>query len=207
MIIKWIVCEVTAEQRAAFSEAQAGWSALSGVSGFLGQLGGWDQDGRACIAGLWRDREAYRHFMTAVHDDITDGNAQEGTYTASRVALFDSVMAIQAGLSGAEGGLLRVADCRVLAGREEHFIQVQREVWNPGMGGAPGMAGGAFARGEGSRYLVLSRWADHAAHASYRAERFPELRSRAGAGQDLDAITGYRVALEPAWEVSPSGSS
>jgi len=202
MLIKWIVCDVPADKRAAFSEAQAAWSALSGAPGFLGQLGGWDGEGRACIAGLWAYRAAYRHFMEHLHDDIFDGNAQAGTYTASRVTLFESVMDVGAALAGASGSTLRVADCQVGEGREARFVEMQQTVWNPGMGGAPGMMGGVFSHGGARRYLVLSRWRDEAAHERYRAERFPALRSRAGATQDLEAVAGHVVDLEPAWSVS-----
>ncbi len=201
MLIKWIVCEVPPEKREAFSRAQEAWSALSGAPGFLGQLGGWDGEGRACIAGLWEDRAAYRRFMDELHDDIYEDNAQAGTYTASRVALLDAVMDVGPPLAGAVGAALRAADCLVGEGREAHFIQVQREVWNPGMGGDPGVTGGVFSRGEGRRYLVLSRWTDREAHERYRRERFPALRQRSNAAQDLEAITGHVVALEPAWEV------
>jgi len=200
MLIKWIVCDVPAAKRAAFSAAQEAWSALAGAPGFVGQFGGWDQEGRACIAGLWESRAAYAHFMAEIHDTITDRNAQADTYTAARVALFDAVMDVGAPLPGAGGGLLRVADCRVSAGREAHFEEAQRSVWNPGMGGAPGMNGGVFAR-VCQRYLVLSRWEDAAVHDLYRVEIFPALHRRSGVTNDLEGIAGHLVDLEPVWAV------
>lgn len=87
MLVKWIVCEVPPEKRAAFSEAQQAWSALSGAPGFLGQLGGWDQAGRACVVGFWQDREHHRRFMATLHDPIADHSGQASTYASCSVAL------------------------------------------------------------------------------------------------------------------------
>ncbi|MFT5680690.1 MAG: hypothetical protein ACI8RZ_001596 [Myxococcota bacterium] len=89
MLVKWIVCEVEPDRRAAFSEAQRAWSSLTGASGFLGQLGGWDEAGRACVVGLWQDVAHYQHFMATLHDAIADRSGQEGTYTACVVGLFE----------------------------------------------------------------------------------------------------------------------
>ena len=41
MLLKWIRCTVGARSREAFSRAQTQWSALQGVAGFRGQVGGW----------------------------------------------------------------------------------------------------------------------------------------------------------------------
>ncbi len=199
MLIKWIVCEVRSEQRAAFAAAQTAWSALHGAPGFRGQLGGWDAQGRACIAGLWTDASAYRHFMEHLHDAVTDRNAQEGTYTRSSVALLGAVMDIGPGLC-AGPGVLRVADCQVPPSRQAPFTTAQQTIWNPGMGDAPGMLGGVFARG-GDRFLVLSRWAGAVQHTRYRTERFPPLRARARPGDDISSITGHVVEIVPSWIV------
>ncbi|MBC8105023.1 MAG: DUF4937 domain-containing protein [Anaerolineae bacterium] len=41
MLLKWIVCEVPSDRRAAFDLAQREWRAIATLDGFCGQLGGW----------------------------------------------------------------------------------------------------------------------------------------------------------------------
>ncbi len=103
MLMKWIVCEVSPDQQAAFSEAQQAWSALSGAPGFLGQLGGWDQAGRACVVGFWQDAAHYRRFMATLHDPIVDASGQANTITSCSVRLSEPLEDIRASLLRADG--------------------------------------------------------------------------------------------------------
>jgi heme-degrading monooxygenase HmoA len=97
-----------------------------------------------------------------------------------------------------------VADCRVRPGRDDHFRDVQRTVWAPGMAEADGMLGGMFTQLGDHRYLVTTGWRDAESHRRYVAERLPRLRERAGAAADLSAIRGHEVALMRSWLVAPS---
>ena len=67
------------------------------------------------------------------------------------------------------------------------------------MAAAPGMTGGAFAERGDAEFLVLTGWRSAVDHADYVADRFPALRERAGAVDDLAAITGELIDLVPAW--------
>lgn len=97
------------------------------------------------------------------------------------------------------GGVLRVADCRLAEGAEEHFVDVQRRVWAPAMNAA-GMLGGVFVRLGAGRYLVVTSWPDVEVHRRY-SERVLRLRELAGAVTDLTGSTGHVVPLEPTWRV------
>ena len=145
---------------------------------------------------------AYRAFMDGVHDRIAA--AQAGTYDTASVRVFSHRLDIGAGFQSlGSAALVRLAHCQVRPGRRDHFVGVQAEVWNPGMTAAPGMTGGVFAERGDAEFLVLTGWRTAIDHAGYVADRFPALRERAGAADDLAAITGGLVDLVPAWTVSP----
>ncbi|MCP5061126.1 MAG: DUF4937 domain-containing protein, partial [Ignavibacteriae bacterium] len=58
MCLKWIVCEVENEFRAAFSKAQEEWVDTKNTKGFIAQIGGWDinNSNEACILAFWEDQ-------------------------------------------------------------------------------------------------------------------------------------------------------
>ncbi|MEJ3748530.1 DUF4937 domain-containing protein [Actinomycetes bacterium KLBMP 9797] len=201
MLIKWVACRVV--NREAFHRAQRAWVELHGLPGFLGQCGGWSrrEDGLAHIIACWADEPSYQAFMTGSHDEIAA--AQIGTYGALDVRLFDHRLDIGEGflINNGRAALLRLAYCHVRTHRQAHFIQAQTEVWNPGMAAAPGMRGGMFAERAEAEFLVMSLWRSTADHEGYLVGRFMELRRLANAAEDLDAVTGDLVDLEPAWTV------
>jgi hypothetical protein len=201
VLIKWITCWIT--DREAFSLGQRMWAELRGIPGFLGQCGGWSRKtaGIAQIFGFWSDPPSYQAFMAGAHDRIAA--PQVGAYDDLRVRVFDQRLDIAHGLPAGFAGasVLRLAHCRVRAHRRDHFVQVQADVWNPGMAASPGMRGGVFAEGSEADFLVLSAWQTIADHQHYLDERFHRLRETARSTADLDAITGDLVDLEPSWTV------
>lgn len=201
VLVKWITCAVADPE--AFDRGQRGWGALAGMPGFLGQCGGWStgDPGLAQLIGCWTDAEAYAAFMAGPHDEVATG--QNGTYERIEVRLFERVLDIGPGLPTdfPAGSMLRLAQCQVLPGQPEHFLEAQRRVWNPGMTAAAGMRGGLFARRGKIEFLVLSAWDSAGAHDRYRTEVFPWLQRESGAVADLAAITGDLITLEPAWTV------
>jgi len=210
MLLKWIVCQVSRNQRAAFSRAQRQWSALRSVGGFCGQVGGWNlkEAGQACILGLWADQKTYGHFMEQVHDGIVESSGQRRTYGAGSVLLIDALLDIEGtrptlDAALADGGLLRVADCLLKPGRAAHFIEMQRTVWNPRMADAGGMLAGAFGlvQGQADHYLVFTLWKDEGVHRSYVERVLPTLQQRAKITDDLRQIRGYAVNVELGWRV------
>ena len=210
MLLKWIRCTVPARSREAFSRAQTGWSALRGVAGFRGQVGGWSvaDPATACVLGLWRDRETYGSFMRDVHDRVADGSGQGRTYESISVVLCEVLLEMPGDRprideAVAPAGFLRTADCRVRPGRSASFLATQRSVWLPGMKAAGGMLAGSFAAIDGSdrRYLVATLWADEAAHARYVQRDLEALRARAVVDADVEEIAGTFVELDPGWTV------
>jgi heme-degrading monooxygenase HmoA len=214
MIVKWIVCTVKEEDRAAFAKAQAQWSALAEVDGFCGQAGGWNlcEPNQACIIGLWRDETAYQRFMVEVHDRIFQSSKQQATYSAISVSLFESVLEIPGREPDitralANGAVLRVADCEVIPGQEQSFLTVQHEIWNPGMQETPGQLGGLLSHmpptERSHRHLVCSFWTNAAAHDDYVAKRVARLRERAQIERDVAKVRSSLILIEPTWKVVP----
>ncbi|MCY7782233.1 YdbC family protein [Bacillus sp. FSL H8-0515] len=93
MLIKKIVCEVDDANAEAFSKAQSQWGALSYISGFIKQAGGWRKTANgpltAEIIGVWENRAAYDHFMENEHDSIYEENEQKAVILSIEVALYE----------------------------------------------------------------------------------------------------------------------
>jgi heme-degrading monooxygenase HmoA len=208
-LVKWVTCEVAPTQAAEFSRAQERWATLVDVAGFRCQLGGWDEaePGIACVLAVWRDAATYAAFMRDSHDRLSYATGQVGTYDALRVAtgdvLFQMPGAEDDGVRAlARAQVVRVADCSVRPGREEHFREVQREVWAPAMADADGMLGGLFSALGAQRYLVTTGWRDAASHARYARYDVPLLRRTAAASEDLLQIRGHVVRVTRGWSVT-----
>lgn len=205
-----MVCDVPVDRRADFAAAQRQWAPIACATGLVGQVGGWNQHGQACVLAMWADGASYERFFAHVHDAITEFNDQARTFTHLSVTLAQGLLilpgeAVGIGAALRTTGLLRVADCRVRGGRVPHFVRAQMRVWAPGMAGCSGMLGGRFSAVEADegRYLVTTLWADEASHEAYREGPFRALRQRAQASDDLDEVVGHRVIVDPRWRVVP----
>ncbi|MEU4769597.1 DUF4937 domain-containing protein [Actinosynnema sp. NPDC023794] len=200
MLAKWITCDVPTASRDVFSAAQARWTVIGDQPGLLGQVGGWDpRTGRAHVLALWADAASHEVFLRDRHDAIADASGYRGI----AVAVGETVLTLPGTAAtvaeAIDGPVLRVADCLLAAGAEEHFTDVQREVWAPAMATA-GVLGGVVARLSANRHLVATFWPDASTHRRYTAE-VPGLRARAGADADITSTTGHVLALEQAWRV------
>lgn len=211
MILKWIVCKVLNNKKEEFSFAQEEWKALKDVNGFIGQIGGWDlkNASNACVLGVWENSRAYRHFMDNIHDQIFHKNNQKQSYESISVTLFKSLFDIpgdykQLRDSLTKGRLLRIADTIVNDNRKQHFIKVQKEIWNPGMSKASGMYSGAFSKVSGTlnRYLVTTLWKDERSHQKYVETILPLLVQQAEVEKDIKSIQGRFILLENKWSVT-----
>ncbi|MER0469048.1 YdbC family protein [Bacillus cabrialesii subsp. cabrialesii] len=91
MLIKKIVCEIDDANAEAFAKAQSQWGALSHISGFIKQAGGWRKTIggplTAEIISVWENREAYDHFMENEHDVIYEESGQKSTLYSIEVEL------------------------------------------------------------------------------------------------------------------------
>ncbi|MFH9354856.1 DUF4937 domain-containing protein [Kitasatospora sp. NPDC017646] len=206
---KWIGCRVPVAARGQFSAAQGAWSTINDQPGLVGQVGGWDPaTGRAHLLGLWTDAAAYRCFMRERHDAIVTGNQQRTSYTEIDTATGEIVLEMAGDTASLpyaleRAALLRVADCRLLPGHEEHFLEVQRRLWAPGMTAAGGMLAGVVTRLEVHRYLVTTLWSSSTAHQRYTTRHLPALRSRATPESDIQSMTGHVLPLKAGWRVLP----
>ncbi|MGE7386562.1 DUF4937 domain-containing protein [Streptomyces sp. NPDC004126] len=205
---KWISCKVPVTARGEFSAAQGIWSTISDQPGLVGQVGGWDP-GTDCahVLGLWTDAEAYLGFMQERHDSVIADNRQSSSYSAIEVATGEVVLEMPGETEPPHAleraTLLRVADCRLLPGRQEHFLDVQSTVWAPGMAAAGGMLTGFVTRLEADRYLVTTLWSSSAAHHRYTTRHLQALRSRVALESDIQSMTGHTLPLETTWRVLP----
>ncbi|NQZ07260.1 MAG: DUF4937 domain-containing protein [Algicola sp.] len=218
---KLIVCNVLPEQRRPFSIAQQAWHKTALSRGFVGQLGGWRQNqtepdnpsaNQSVILALWQNRQCLDHFMNHLHDEIYEQSAQKNTYLNCKIAFLNRLLIIPAeqgseSTVGAKPALMRMSDCEVLPGRVEHFIEAQKNVWNPNMAQAKGMMGGHFWQFSGqdeaqsNRFLVTTFWQDQSCHDLYVEQHLPLLKVQAEVELDIKTISGGVVELEQSWRI------
>lgn len=209
MLLKWIVCDVGKDKQTAFSVAQQQWTAIKAAPGFITQLGGWvSESGNACILGLWKNHDSYKHFMEEIHDTVTVSNKQAVTYSKISTTLFDqqfimpgSADSLQSAARHAD--FIRVADCTVKPELINTFINKQSSIWKPGMQKAKGMLGGAFWKSVKSpnNFLVSTFWNSKKHNSSYEANILPLLRKQAQALEEINQLTGYTITVEPSWTI------
>ncbi|ATH94423.1 DUF4937 domain-containing protein [Bacillus glycinifermentans] len=100
-VLKLICCKTDELHKQPFSEAQAKWSPLQNVKGFIRQWGGFRQseDGwEAVIMALWESKHDYLNFMEHDHDAIFEKTNQTGTFQAIEVALIEGAAEINQAL-------------------------------------------------------------------------------------------------------------
>ncbi|MGC5345379.1 YdbC family protein [Streptomyces sp. DT171] len=201
MLVKWIRC--TAVDRRGFERGQRKWAGLLGEPGFRGQGGGWSRERPdvAHVFAFWENRVFYDSFMARGHEQLAA--AQSGTYKDAQVKLFEYRFDVKTGFEPVftDVDVVRVAHSRVHEDRVEHFSLMQRQVWNPAMAGSPGMVRGAFGEAPGHEFLVLSMWQSSAERGKYRPNSVERLSLRAGIEEDVAALAGDVVQLEPSWTV------
>jgi len=193
----------------AFSAEQLQWAALRDEPGFVAQCGGsvMDTGSQVQIFGLWADMDSYQAFMGSAHDRIFKSGKQGACYTDAESMMYERVLdlpGVESNLADAlrrGAAIIRIARCDVLPERVEHFVEMQRSVWQDGMRDAPGMLGGNFWRAvdDKHRFIVTTAWASVEDHEQYRAQRLDGLRAQAKPGDDLVSIEGRQIVLTPAW--------
>jgi len=209
MIIKVITCKVSEESKEDFFEEQKIWKALSPLNGFLGQVGGWSNKEplTACIFAFWENQEAYQYFMEKAHDEILLHSNQSSTYKSIDVTLYEESVTIP----GSEKKIIhaiedskyvRVAMAQVKPDHVDHFIDMQKTIWNPGMMVAEGFLGGSFAipKKRMRDFLVFTCWENE---RFYVEKHFPVLVTSAKMQTHVQKIKGEELVLEEAWRVLP----
>ncbi|MFD7866597.1 YdbC family protein [Streptomyces sp. NPDC057682] len=201
MLVKWIRCSVV--DRRGFERGQRKWAGLLGEPGFRGQGGGWSRTRPevAHVFAFWENRVFYDSFMARGHDALAA--AQSGTCTDVQVKLFEHRFDVKTGFEPQFGDVdvIRVAHSTVHEERVDHFALMQQRVWNPAMAGSPGMVRGVFGEAPGHEFLVLSMWQSGAERGKYRPGSVDRLSQRAQLEEDVAALAGDVVQLEPSWTV------
>ncbi len=205
MLIKWLVATVPAPNRSAFSSSQQVWAPLAHCEGFLGQVGGWDQDGRGCIVGLWRDAATYDRFMALAHDAILAESSGPPPFSQLDIATSHSIVRFAgtaADLAAALGQArwLRLQDCTVHTDHTLDFVARALQERPGRLAASRAFCAGATSAGDGPRFFETTLW--DAADAP--AGPLPLVRSPRAPDAILTALTAYRVALEPSWTILPA---
>ncbi|MGF3105926.1 DUF4937 domain-containing protein [Rossellomorea sp. DUT-2] len=212
MIIKVITCKVSEECKEDFFEEQKIWEALSPLNGFLGQVGGWSNKEPliACIFAFWENQEANQYFMDNSHDKILLHSNQSSTYKSIAVSLYEESFTIPGSKKKITHVLekakyVRVARALVKPGHADHFIDMQKEIWNPGMSLAEGFLGRSFAISKKRMrdFLVFTCWENERFHQKYVEKHFPVLVTATKMQTDVQDIKGEELVLEEAWRVLP----
>lgn len=215
MLIKWMVCTVSAQQKDSFHQSQRSWHEMSEAPGFIIQFGGWNLKNthEACIVSMWENHDDYDRFMEIKHDPIYEKSGQQATFEQIEVHLFQKCCNINGGRveqifvpSVKAGQVIRVADCLVKEEHLEHYLMMQESVWNLGLGNAPGMIKGVFAHSLSSlnRYLVLSCWRDRERYRIFSQRLLPELERWARSKDDLGSFQGKVFEIDQDWIVQPT---
>jgi len=193
-----------------FSFAQEKWIRTKSANGFIAQAGGWNlhDETEACIISFWESADALKYFMQNLHDQIVSENTQDKFYSSIMVDHFNSILPMEGESSTLlqainDADFLRIADCKVKNDKVEHFEEVQKDIWRPGMKKANGMLGGCFSNSaqNKNKYLISTFWDSRENHNNYVNEILPELREKADAGNDLDIIFGKQILLVDSWKI------
>ena len=207
MYIKWIVCDVKSDMRNKFSASQEKWKDTTKAEGFIAQAGGWNllNLNEACIISFWKNKKSLDWFMQNLHDKIFNNNKQAVSYKAINVGYFDKVLNMEGEVNSLtkaveKSKLLRIADCEVKPDKAEHFVNMQKEVWLPGMRQAKGMLGGIFSKNN-LRYLVSTFWDNKENHTKYTEDLLPGLKVKSNVADDIINIVGMKILLVDSWKV------
>jgi len=210
MYIKWINCNVSLHLKDKFSLAQEKWIRTKSAKGFVAQTGGWNSkdETEACIISFWENKYALQYFMTNFHDQIFIENKQDQFYSSIAVDHFNSNLTLEGESSTfiqaiKNAHILRIADCRVKNDKVEHFEQMQKEIWQPGMKNAKGMLIGYCSKStnDTNAYLITSFWDSQENHQKYVDNILHGLREKADVINDLETTAGKQLFLVDSWKI------
>ena len=99
-----------------------------------------------------------------------------------------------------KSSLLRIADCEVKPDKAEHFENMQKKVWIPGMQQTKGMLAGVFSKNN-FRYLVSTFWDNKESHTKYTEDNLSGLKAKINVANDITNIVEMKILLVDSWKV------
>lgn len=207
MFLRWTVCRVADRERDSFAQTQALGTRGRPSSGFLGQVGGWEQQDsqQACLATFWRDENAFLRSMTLV-GDAEAGEPHDQTYLALSMESFEHLLEIPAQSQEMGDALWRatcltVTEYWVRKGRVPHFLSMQRRVWRPGSQLVPGHLFGLLFKDQSlpHRFLSVHFWEQPEQVQEYRQDKALVLMELSQLEQDVESQSQHLILLEPRW--------
>ncbi len=179
MYIKWIVCEVKPKREKEFSILQEQWIAIQNSKGFIGQVGGFDNNHKrnACIISFWDNEASLRLFLEDKHDQIFNSINQSKTYNTIQVDYFnfeinsnESFDLLAVALKNAK--ILYVAELDI---KSNKIDKVREELPVTYLQNALGMLGGSISidTNNSSHCLVSTFWDSLENYTKYiKSKRF-----------------------------------
>ena len=208
MLISWFRLDVTAAERPRFDTGMKLWSSLQEAEGFLGRLGGWDQEGRACVFTLWRDVGALRLFRRRQSAALLERTGLGPWFEGRMPGLIEVLLPIP-GLCTTtasllqRGRMLRMVSAQADPREELRILEEQASVWKPALSRSPGMLGAYFGSSveEPGHYFGASIWASKEDLRRWSEEGYRACIEAARRLEFQPAREGLKVTLDPEWTV------
>ncbi|QXE02306.1 DUF4937 domain-containing protein [Terribacillus sp. DMT04] len=188
-----------------FNSGQASWGQLNTISGFLGQIGGWDikDNQMAHIVSMWEDANSYHYFMNNMHDEIYQNipqspsiqHIEEGTFAISLP--FPEVKETADYFT--DSSCIRIEQFLFNRLQKFHFTQVLL----PGMLSAGNVGRTLFGESykQENLFLTVTGWDSLEKDECYPENRFPELFQAADIHTYADLAEGFSFVVEKNWIV------
>ena len=211
MLVKWLVATVPSDRRDAFFASQQDWAPLAHCEGFLGQVGGWDQNGRGCVLGFWRDTATYDRFMALAHDAILANSSGPPPFSRLDITTSHSIVrlpgtAFDAVSAIASARWLRVRDCTLAPEHTTGFVAQALRARPERLAATDAFCAGMVSATSPSsaptdfRFFETTLWSRSDAPAG----PLPTVRSKRAPQAVVTALAEHRVALEPSWCILPA---
>ena len=210
MYLKWIVCNVNELKKQEFSNAQEKWGRTADSPGFIAQAGGWDLDdeNKACIISLWKNKVYLNNFMENFHDKIIEENKQSITYEKISVGFFNKI-GKEEGKDESISEVIR--DCKFLRVTEFYFSpgsvedadKIQTKVLPTGISESKEMPGEIILKDENNnlRYLNLTFREGIENQSIIAKNKFPDLGNKEGFNSRITKFVGRRILLIDKWKI------
>jgi len=172
------------------------------IPGFVGQTGGFDDQGVLRLVALWQSHEALLA-SCAVAKRWNPRSENRGVKV--RMALPGAAPTTPEALSQAR--VLRLVQGKVNPGAQEELLELQLAFWRPPLSARQDMLGGwvGICDLPPFHYLAVTLWRTEAAHNRWVEEFVPRLREQTQARQAFAEIHPHKVLLASELRRLPGG--